>query len=64
MLVLVALAVAGSADADEGAERLGLPVALVDALCAELEAAGQLMTAGRPLSRPSTNGPSIWRKRT
>ena len=45
MLVLVAFAAYGSADAEEVAEWLGLPVALVEALCDELEAAGQLTIA-------------------
>ena len=45
MLVLVALAVHGAADAEEVAGWLGLPVALVEALCDELEAAGQLRLA-------------------
>jgi DNA-binding MarR family transcriptional regulator len=42
MAVLVALAAHGSADAEEIAGWLGLPLAVVEALCAELEAAGQL----------------------
>jgi hypothetical protein len=41
MLVLVALAVYGSADADAVAGWLELPVALVEALDDDLEAAGQ-----------------------
>ena len=45
LLVLVALAAHGSADAEGVATWLGLPVALVEALCAELEAAGQLTLA-------------------
>jgi hypothetical protein len=45
MLVLVALAVYGSADAEAVAGWLELPVALVEALCDELEAAGRLTIA-------------------
>ena len=45
LLVLVALAAHGSADAEGVASWPGLPVALVEALCAELEAAGQLTLA-------------------
>ena len=45
MLVLVALAAYGSADAEAVAGWLGLPVALVEKLCDELEAAGQLTLA-------------------
>jgi hypothetical protein len=42
MLVLVALAVYGRADAEAIAGWLDLPVALVEAFCDELKAAGQL----------------------
>jgi hypothetical protein len=42
MLVLVALAVYGRADADAIAGLLELPLALVEALCDELAAAGRL----------------------
>jgi DNA-binding MarR family transcriptional regulator len=45
MLVLVALAVYGRADADAIAGSLDLPVALVEALCDELEDAGRLTIA-------------------
>jgi hypothetical protein len=45
MLVLVALAVYGSGDADAIAGWLDLPVALVETLCDELEAAGRLTIA-------------------
>lgn len=45
MLVLVALAAHGAADAEEVAGWLGLPVTLVEALCDELEAAGRLTLA-------------------
>jgi hypothetical protein len=46
MLVLVALAAYGRADADAIAGWLDLPVALVEALCDELGAAGRLTIAG------------------
>jgi hypothetical protein len=53
MLVLVALAVYGSADAEEVADWLGLPVALVETLCPEsakcYRRAG--VTARSPLAR-------------
>jgi hypothetical protein len=53
MMVLVALAAHGSADAEEVAGWLGLPVTLVEALCAELEEAGQLTLArGHGVSSP------------
>ena len=45
MLVLVALAVYGSADAEAVAGWLELPVALVETLCDDLEATGQLRLA-------------------
>ena len=45
MLILVALAVYGRADADAIAGRLELPVALVETLGDDLEATGQLTIA-------------------
>ena len=45
MLVLVAFAAYESADAEEVAGWLGLPVTLVEATCDELEAAGRLTVA-------------------
>ena len=47
MLVLVALAVYGRADAEAIAGWLDLPVAFVETLCDELDAAGRLMIARR-----------------
>jgi len=53
MLVLVALAAHGSADAEEVTGWLGLPVALAEAVCADLEAAGPAHDGAGVVEKPA-----------